>query len=280
MGPSDRSLQGQGRRGIVKTLPAGSAGAALGGDRRGVLELDESARHHLPAPAQHSRRLGHRRQRPGHGVRQYGRDLGHRRRLHPQSIDRRKAALWRVPGECAGRGRRGRHAHAAKHHRGGPHRCRFRQAVAAEADAGGICAFRRHLRAPGKTLSRHAGSRIHHRARQAVDAADALRQAHGEGGDPHRRRDGQGRAAVARGGHFAGRPGLARPVAASHHRSQGGARHHRHRPAGFAGGGDRRDRVFVRRCRGDEGARAARSCWCASRPAPRTSTACTPPKAS
>ena len=31
------------------------------------------------------------------------------------------------------------------------------------------------------------------------------------------------------------------------------ARHHRRRPAGFAGCGDRRDRVFLRRCRGDEG---------------------------
>ena len=34
-------------------------------------------------------RLGHRGQRPGDGVRQYGRDLGHRRRLHPRSLDRR-----------------------------------------------------------------------------------------------------------------------------------------------------------------------------------------------
>ena len=33
----------------------------------------------------HPRRLGHRGQRPGDGVRQYGRDLGHRRRLHPRS---------------------------------------------------------------------------------------------------------------------------------------------------------------------------------------------------
>ena len=49
-----------------------------------------TARHHLPPAARHPRKLGHRGQRPGHGVRQYGRDLGHRRRLHPQSLDRRK----------------------------------------------------------------------------------------------------------------------------------------------------------------------------------------------
>ena len=36
--------------------------------------------------------------------------------------------------------------------------------------------------AAGKALPRHAGPRIHHRARQAVDAADALGQAHREGG--------------------------------------------------------------------------------------------------
>ena len=49
------------------------------------------------------------------------------------------------------------------------------------------------------------------------------------------------------------RPGLARPAAAPDHRSQGRARHHRRRPAGLAGRGDRRDRVFLRRRRGDEG---------------------------
>ena len=43
----------------------------------------------------------------------------------------------------------------------------------------------------GETLSRHAGSRIHHRARQAVDAADAQRQAHRAGLAAHRRRNGQ-----------------------------------------------------------------------------------------
>ena len=42
----------------------------------------------------------------------------------------------------------------------------------------------------------------------------------------------------------------------------------------------RRDRVQLRRGRGRARRRAARSSWCASRPRPRTSTACTPPRAS
>jgi phosphoenolpyruvate synthase/pyruvate phosphate dikinase len=45
----------------------------------------------------------------------------------------------------------------------------------------------------GAALSRHAGPRIHHRARQAVDAADAFGQAHRQGGAAHRRRNGEAR---------------------------------------------------------------------------------------
>ena len=51
------------------------------------------------------------------------------------------------------------------------------------------------------------------------------------------------------------RPGLARPAAAPDHRSQGRARRDRGRPAGFAGRCNRRDRLFLARGRGDEGAR-------------------------
>ena len=67
----------------------------------------------------YSGELGHRGQRPGHGVRQYGRDFGHRRRLHPQSLDRREAALRRISDQRPGRGRGRRHPHAAGDHRGG-----------------------------------------------------------------------------------------------------------------------------------------------------------------
>ena len=81
----------QRRGGARRGLPAGPAGAALGRDRRGVRLLDEPARQHLPRAATHPGELGHGRQRPGDGVRQHGRHLGHRRRLHPQSLDRRAA---------------------------------------------------------------------------------------------------------------------------------------------------------------------------------------------
>ena len=95
-----------------QAVPAGSARAALGRDRRRVRLLDEPAGDHLSPPARHPRRMGHRRQRPGDGVRQHGRRLRHRRLLHPRSVDRREHVLRRVSGERAGRGRRRRHSHA------------------------------------------------------------------------------------------------------------------------------------------------------------------------
>jgi pyruvate,orthophosphate dikinase len=58
--------------------------------------MNQPARDHLSKAQQHPRGLGNRRQRPGDGVRQHGRDIGDRRRLHPQSVDRRERALRRV----------------------------------------------------------------------------------------------------------------------------------------------------------------------------------------
>ena len=48
-----------------------------------------------------------------------------------------------------------------------------------------------HLRRAREALPRHAGPRIHHRARQALDAADAVRQAHRQGRAEDRGRDGE-----------------------------------------------------------------------------------------
>ena len=70
-------------------FPQDVARAALGRDRRGVRLLAVGPGQGLSPAQRHPRRLGHRGQRPGDGVRQYGRDLGHRRRLHPRSLDRR-----------------------------------------------------------------------------------------------------------------------------------------------------------------------------------------------
>ena len=117
LGRAGRALQGARRGGAGRAVPAGPARAVVGRDRRGVRLVDEPARHHLSPPAQHPGKLGHRGQRAGHGVRQHGRDLGDRRRLHPQSLDRREAALRRIPDQRAGRGRGRRHPHAAGDHR-------------------------------------------------------------------------------------------------------------------------------------------------------------------
>ena len=59
-------------------------------------------------------------------------------------------------------------------------------------------------RAPREALPRHAGHGVHHRARQAVDAADPQRQAHRPGRGAHRRRHGRGGADHPRGGGAAG----------------------------------------------------------------------------
>ena len=133
-------------------LPAGSARAVVGRDRRGVRLLDEPARQHLPPPARHSGKLGHRGQRAGHGVRQHGRDLGHRRRLHAQPVDRREEAVRRIPHQRAGRGRGRRHPHAAGDQRGGAQGGGFRQAV----DGSG--AARRPMASSSASTTRSSGT--------------------------------------------------------------------------------------------------------------------------
>ncbi len=66
------ALQGAGRGGARFAVPAGSARTVVGGDQRGVRLVDEPARHHVPPLARDPGKLGHRGQRPGHGVRQHG----------------------------------------------------------------------------------------------------------------------------------------------------------------------------------------------------------------
>ncbi len=265
-----------------QAVPAGPARAALGRDRRGVRLVDEPARHHLSPPARHPGELGHGGQRAGHGVRQHGRDLGDRRRLHPQSVDRREEALRRIPHQRAGRGRRRRHPHAAGDHRGRAQGGRLRQAVDGEGDAGGLRRARRASTtcsrsttatcrtssSPSSTAScgccRRAPASAPPKAalRIAVELANEGLITQGRGGAARRSRCRSTSSCI--------RPSIRRAAA------QGD----RDRPAGLAGRGHRRDRVLVRRSRAAEGRRHARSSWCASRRRPRTSTACTPPKAS
>ncbi len=209
--------------------------------------MDEPARHHLSPPAQYSGELGHRGQCPGHGVRQYGRDLRHRRRVYAQSLDRREKALRRVSDQRAGRRRGRRHPHAAGDHRSGAPGGRFRQAVDGDGAARRVRRTQAHPCQARTALSRHAGSRIHSRAGQVVDAANPQRQAHRASRAAHRRRscageiDHQGR------GFGADRSRGARSAPASDHRPQSRTQNYRHRIAGFAWRGEWRDRVLFGR---------------------------------
>ena len=88
-------------------------------DRRRVLVVEHAARADVPPRVPHRRRPRHGRQRRADGVRQHGRRLRHRRLLHPQPVHRRARAVRRVPGQRPGRGRGGRHPHAAAAGRAG-----------------------------------------------------------------------------------------------------------------------------------------------------------------
>ena len=72
----------------------------------------------------------------------------------------------------------------------------------------------------GKTLSRHAGLRIHHRARQALDAANAHRQTQRRGGGAHCGRDGWRETNRSRHGGAARYTRTTRSTAASNRRSE------------------------------------------------------------
>ena len=82
------------------------------------------------------------------------------------------------------------------------------------ADARGVRPIRRHDPASREALPRHAGPRVHGRARQVVDASDPQRQAHGEGCVALRGRDGERRPHFARGCGEPHRAKRARPAPA------------------------------------------------------------------
>ena len=139
--------------------------------------------------------------------------------------------------------------------------------------------FIAHLRPAREALPRHAGHRVHHRARQALDAADPQRQAHRQGGAQDRRRAGR------RGPDHPARRRSAASIPASLDQllhptidpdaQRTGARH---RPARLARRGRRRDRVRRRRRRGGARGRAQGHPRAHRDRRRRTSTACTPPR--
>ena len=133
-------------------------------------------------------RMGHRRQRPGDGLRQPGRRLRHRRRPHPRRGARAARLQRRLSDQRPGRRRRRRHPHAQAD-----------RDRTAQGHARGVQAARRHRQDARKALPRRAGHRVHDPARQSLDAADPQRQADRLRRRAHRRRPGQ-RGADHRGG--------------------------------------------------------------------------------
>jgi pyruvate,orthophosphate dikinase len=87
------------------------------------------------------------------------------RRVHARSLQRREAAVWRLPAERAGRGRRGRHPQ------------HLPLARLEELDATSyrqLMEVMKHARGP---LPRHVRHRVHDREGQALDPADEGGQA-------------------------------------------------------------------------------------------------------
>ena len=100
-------------------VPDGPARADAAGDRSGLQELERQARDRLPAPEQDQRLARHRGERAVDGVRQPRRRFRHRRGVHARPQHRREGALRRLPGQRAGRGRRGGHPQHAAARRSG-----------------------------------------------------------------------------------------------------------------------------------------------------------------
>jgi pyruvate,orthophosphate dikinase len=274
----DRPLQGDVEEELGIPFPQ-DPHQQLWGAIGAVFQLDECARHHLPQlhdiPASWGTAVNVQAMVFGN----LGDHVRHRRGLHPQSIDRREGTLRRVSRQRAGRGRGRRHPHAAIDHRklrasrpaDRPSLERLMPDAFAEFLA--ICdRLENHYRdmqdmeftiEAGKLwmLQTRSGKRTTKAAiKIAVDMA-------GEG------------LITSRGSGHAARPGLARPAAAPHHRSACRPRHHRRGTSGLARCCHRRDRVHLEeplrsRAGGPQGA-----FWCGWKPARKTFTACTPPKA-
>ena len=161
--------------------------------------LDECRANTYRRLQQHSRRLGHRGQRAGHGVRQYGRDdsaTGVAFTRNPSTGEKTLYGefLINAQGEDVVAGIRTPQAitEAARKEAGSDKPSLKSAMPAAFAELTRIYgALEKHYR----DMQDH---RVHHRARQALDAADAHRQAHGQGGAQDRRRYGERRTDHAR----------------------------------------------------------------------------------
>ena len=158
-----------------RDVPAGPARADGPRDPGGLRLLERRPRQALPPPGAHPGRPRHRRQRLLDGVRQPRHGLRHRRRVHPRPGLGRPGRLRRLPAERAGRGRRRRHP---QHRRRSP-----TSRASTRRPTTSCMAIMQHA---GEALPRPVRHRVHHRARQALDAADPGRQAHRGRGLPDR----------------------------------------------------------------------------------------------
>ena len=157
-------------------FPSDPAAAARARDRSRIPVVERQARDRLPQRRRHRARPRHSGEHRRDGLRQHGSPIGDRRAHHAQRVDRRARARRRLAHECAGRGRRGRHSRDEAD--------RF----ARRRDALALPPAREALREARAAFRRRAGRRVHDRARQAVDPADAQREAHRAGGRAHRGR--------------------------------------------------------------------------------------------
>ena len=221
-----------------------------------------TARDPLPPPGAHPGRPRHRGQRLLDGLRQPRPGLRHRRRLHPRPGLRAPGRLRRLPAERPGRGRR----------RGHPQHRAARRTWRASTSRRTTSCMRDHGDA-GEPLPRPVRHRVHHRARQAVDAADPGRQAHRGCGLPDRHPAGRpgpdrrGRGAPP--GHR--RPARPADVPALRRGRHEGTRSPRASPPRRVPRSARRSSTRTPRSSGRAPAR--RSSWSAARPTPTTSTA-------
>ena len=94
-------------------FPAGSQRTIVGRHRRRVRIVDECARHQYRRLNEIPDELGHRRQRPGDGVRQYGRHSATGVAFTRNPSTGEKELLRRISDQRAGRRRGRRHPHAA-----------------------------------------------------------------------------------------------------------------------------------------------------------------------
>ena len=196
MARPDRALQGPGGGGHRTSPSRRMCGEQLWGAIGAVFKSWNGARaityrklNDIP------RGLGHGGQRPGHGLRQHGRDVsatGVAFTRNPSTGARELYGefLVNAQGEDVVAGIRT------------PQNITEQARIEASSDAPSLEALmpatfaelRATFRPARAALPRHAGHGVHHPGRQALDAADPHRQAHRQGGAEDRRRHGGGRA--------------------------------------------------------------------------------------